>query len=178
MNSTVNGTDGCISYFDRVRGEELVVFSISYFSVVYVMIITSAVLWFRQKDTFHLRERNGLIIMISLIGLGLNLITGPMTRSFGKVIPCVLDVMSYYLAMPILVWPVVVRLYLWVNKVKFNYKLAEKLAQGGVAQISTLHASLRWYRIRASTYYGLFWTIVPLVAYAVPFYYLADDSCR
>ena len=65
-----------------------------------------------------------------------------------------------------------------VNKVKFNYKLAEKLAEGGFDELNTSNESLFWYRIRASERWGIFVTLAPLFVYGGAAYVLVEDACR
>lgn len=177
-NNTVNGTDDCFFYFNRERTDEFAIYSMVYLGFVLSLVAVSSLLWLRQRHTFHLKERNGTLLFFSLIGLCLSLITGPMSRFLGSSLPCVLDIMTYYLALPVIIWPVIVRLYLWVNKVKFNYKLAQKLAEGGFDELNTSNSALFWYRFRASKRYGVVVTLVPLLAYGGATYVLVEESCR
>ena len=111
-NATGNGTD-CFFYFNRGRTDEFAIYSMVYLGFVLSVVMVSSLLWFRQRNTFHLKQRHGRLVMISVTGLCISLITGPMSRFLGSALPCVLDIMTYYLSLPVIIWPIVVRLYLW-----------------------------------------------------------------
>ena len=177
-NRTVNGTLQCFYYFNRQRTAELRIFSATHFGLLVVLVFASMFLWFRQRKTFHLNERHGAIVAFSIIGLLFNGVTGPLSRLLGSDLPCLVDIMAYYMTVPVVVWPLIVRMFLWVNKVKFNYKLAQKLAEGGIGALSTYNSNLVWYRLRASTSMGIALTVAPLLLFGTAMYFVVDEACR
>ena len=97
----------------------------------------------------------------------MQIIAGPLRRYVEGDMPCELISSVFFLCLPYVGWPLTVRVLLWVNKIRFNYKLAKNIALSGATEIRTSDEKLRWPRFYASRKFGLGLVLVVLLPYTI-----------
>lgn len=71
-----------------------------------------------------------------------------------------------------------VRLIIWVNKIKFNFAIAAQVAKSSLQQINTHAKELQRERLLASLPFALFLTFIVLVPYFIATVVMASATCR
>lgn len=93
--------------------------------------------------------------------------------------PCEVRSIAYLLCLPYVAFPSVVRLHLWVNRIRLNYEIAKSLALTGETAIHTTSSKFSWLRFRASRSYGLLLVALVLLPYSsVIFVGVSLYTCR
>lgn len=100
-----------------------------------------------RRNVKYLRDRSGLLLGVSGIGLLIGYISGPWFRAFEGEYNCVIYTMSQLSFFPLFLWPLVVRILVWRNQIRFNYFIAKQVAENGLYEINVddpLFKKARW----------------------------------
>lgn len=123
---------GLCDYDEYVQRERSV--SFRYFNLAYACILSSIYVigfvgWYCKRSSPYLSRRNGVLVFISVFGQFLCLLTGAFNRYQVGYLGCLADLTIYFMVVPVVVWPLNVRLIIWVNKIRFNYSLAKAVGE-------------------------------------------------
>lgn len=140
------------------------------FSIVVLTIVLSTwIFWYKNRDTAHLRHRNGTLMGLCSIGVVFTLLNGSIWRYDKNVFNnnCVGDNFFYFICFPSLFWPLVVRLIVWSNRIRLNYVVAGEVATQGLSRVDVGSIEMQRRLYRASRKYGLTLVAIVLLPYDI-----------
>ena len=163
-------------YADRVRTDGYRVYNLVYSIVVIAVVTVSLVAWLYYRDLPRLAKRSPILVFIAAIGVILELLSGPLWR-YDKTLfaeDCTLDNYFYFVCMPTTLWPLMVRLVLWANKIKLNFAIAGEAGALGVKKIDLKSPRLSRKVFLASKRFSLILTVAVLLPYYLFTFLLLD----
>lgn len=156
-------------YADRVRADGYRLYCLVYSIAVLSVVTVSLAAFYQYRKLPRLAKRNPPLVFITSIGVVFELLSGPLWR-YDKTIfneDCFLDNFFYFACVPTMLWPIMVRLILWANKIKLNFAIAGEAGALGVKKINLKSPRLRGKLFKASERYALLLTIAVLLPYYV-----------
>lgn len=117
-----------------VRSDGLQLGSLGYSIFTLVMIAFSLPGWYIRRKSRRLLNRGGYFAFLTSCGLVFVLLGGPIWRYNPDYLQgsCVWENFFYFIGLPTMFWPLLVRLMLWANKIKLNYAIAGAVGMCGI----------------------------------------------
>lgn len=116
----------CADIDTRDYSDALRYYSLAYSITMYSIVVATVVFWRIHRNDPLLRGRHPRILFFFAAGVCMYITTTPLWRyDPGLVGPCFTTYFFYLIAIPTIAIPLNVTLILWVNRIKYNYDIAQ-----------------------------------------------------
>lgn len=134
------------SYSDEVLTEPFRLYNLIYLVFSWTLISVCLVIFYCNRNLPLIQKRTPLMIYVSAVGVIAQTLNGPLWRYDIAVFQeqCLLDNFFALVCIPTVVWPLMIRLIIWANRVKLNFAIAGQVGRKGIKRVEVEASNLKW----------------------------------